>query len=174
MFRTPCHSARDLAHTSSDLASADFDGDGDVDVFALDEDATAACVYANAGDARGAELSASGNARLAHDTLVLHASGTTHSAVLCLQGTQNANGGLGTPFGDGLIGVAGTLRRLATTPTSAGAASFPVGDARPIHVLGGVAAASTRTYQALYRDPANHCTASTFNLTNALVVTWMP
>jgi hypothetical protein len=39
-------------------------------------------------------------------------------------------------------------------------------------VRGAVTAPGVRTYQIYYRNPTPFCTAATFNLTNAVSVTW--
>ncbi len=130
---------------------------------------------ANNSSAAGANLSATGTASVSADTLVMTASGMppTTSARL-FQGTAQVNGGLGTVFGDGLSCVGGTQRRLGIKAAVAGAATYPGAGNPPISVQGMVAAGDVRHYQVIYRDAAAFCTADTFNLTNAISVTWGP
>ncbi len=83
-------------------------------------------------------------------------------------------------FGDGVRCVAGSVTRLGikTTINSGlfgGAASYPAAGDPSITVRGVVpAAGAVRLYQVWFRNSAAYCTASTFNLTNGLRVTWLP
>lgn len=77
-------------------------------------------------------------------------------------------------FGDGLLCAGGSVVRLGVKHAAGGNAALPMGFERPIHALGGVVAPASRVYQVLYRDAASFCTAIAFNLTNAVVVTWIP
>ncbi len=127
---------------------------------------------ANSVNAAGGNLSASGTASLAGDTLVLGGSGMPDSSALYFQGTNQMNGGLGALFGDGLRCAGGTIIRLGTKTNVGGASQYPdTGDAS-VSVRGLVTAPGTRTYQVWYRNAAAFCTPSTFNLTNGVEVTW--
>jgi N-acetylmuramoyl-L-alanine amidase len=121
----------------------------------------------------GALLLASGTASLASDTLVLQATRLPPTAsTLFFQGTDRVNGGDGTPFGDGLRCVSGSVLRLATRTASGGAVTLGgPGDAR-VSVLGAVPVGATRHYQAWYRNSALFCTSATFNLSNGVSVPW--
>ncbi len=118
-------------------------------------------------------LAASGTPRVSADTLSLAVSGLPASvSVLFFQGTQQQNAGMGSAFGDGLRCAGGSVVRLGTKLTVAGASSYPQGGDASVSVRGGVAAGNSRTYQAWYRNAAAFCTADTFNLTNGVAVTW--
>ena len=122
----------------------------------------------------GARLSRRGAAELTSDTLILDAKGLLSSTTgFFVQGTSEAGGGNGTPFGDGRLCVSGTVRRLAPAATAVGGVASTQGGA-PLSVRGAVLAPGVRTYQFWYRDPQPFCTAETFNLTNGLRVHWLP
>jgi hypothetical protein len=124
----------------------------------------------------GGVLSASGNANLASDTLVLTASGLpTTAALLFFQGDAATAFGQGTGFGDGIRCAGGSIVRLGTKTSSGGTASFGhgVGTDPNISVKGQVPTGGvTRYYQAWYRNAAPFCTPATFNLTNGLSIGW--
>ncbi|MCY2960691.1 MAG: hypothetical protein NTY35_11045 [Planctomycetota bacterium] len=165
----------------------DTDGDGipntcdPVTAFCFGD--TGNCPCANVGAAgngcpnsvstAGANLSVTGVASLAADTLVLAGSAMPNSSALYFQGTAQANAGLGTVFGDGLRCAAGSIIRLGTKQNVVGASQYPaVGDAT-VSVRGSVTAAgSSRTYQVWYRNAAAFCNAETFNLTNGVQIVW--
>jgi hypothetical protein len=143
-----------------------------------------ACPCANGGAAGngcsssvgpGAHLATSGVARVGTDTLVLVGDGMPATAsALYFQGTQDANSGAGTVFGDGLRCVAGTIVRLGNQTNSGGASSHPGPGDPPISVAGGVMAGATRRYQVWYRNADPYCTSATFNFSNGVRVTWEP
>jgi choice-of-anchor B domain-containing protein len=119
-------------------------------------------------------LAASGTPQVSADTLSLGVSGLPATvSVLFFQGTQAQSSGLGSAFGDGLRCVSGSVVRLGTKTTSAGASSYPQAGDPSVSVRGGAAAGNTRYYQAWYRnaDPA-FCASETFNLTNGVSVVW--
>ena len=123
----------------------------------------------------GGSLRGNGIAQLSNDTVSLFGSqmpGT--STVLYFQGNIKVNGGSGNVFGDGLQCAGGTVVRLAVRLNASGASAYPTGADPDLHVQGGVAAPGERHYQAWYRDNANFCTPSGFNLTNALALRWIP
>ena len=122
----------------------------------------------------GGRLIDSGASSLSADTFVLQGSDMPSSSALYFQGTNALQGGAGVVFGDGLRCVSGTIARLATKLNAAGASQYPVPGDLPVSVRGGVVAPGVRTYQVWYRNAAAFCTASTFNLTNGLRVTWVP
>jgi hypothetical protein len=127
---------------------------------------------ANSLSASGAQLTAAGTATISADSLVLTATGMPNSSCLYFQGTSQQNGGLGIAFGDGLRCAGGSIIRLGTKSNAGGGSSYPVGGDQPISVRGLNAPGSVRTYQAWYRNAAVFCTASTFNLTNGLSISW--
>lgn len=127
------------------------------------------------------KLADSGDASLAGDTLTLTCTGVGPSTIaLFVQGTTQVQPVL---FGDGLRCFGGTLARLYTKTASGGVVSAPGAGDPSVHAraatLGGpISAGARRVYQAYYRDPAPaFCMSpagSTFNLSNALLVAWIP
>jgi hypothetical protein len=79
-------------------------------------------------------------------------------------------------FGDGKLCASQGFIRLGVAFASAGEASFPGSALGPaIHLLGAVSTGSFHYYQSWYRDAApNFCSVSLFNLTNGLMVRWLP
>jgi len=129
---------------------------------------------ANSLSAAGANLTSSGSASIANDTLVLLGSGMPNSSCLYFQGTSQQAGGLGIVFGDGLRCAGGTIIRLGTKSNSGGASQYPVGGDPSVSVRGLNSAGDVRMYQVWYRNAAAFCTPSTFNLSNGLELTWTP
>lgn len=125
----------------------------------------------NSVNAQGALLAGAGIASLAHDTVVLSGSGMTNGTVVYLQGSNQP--GMGVQFGDGLRCAVGQTVRLAIRSNVGGASSIPAAGDPVLHTMGNITAPITHTYQALYRDNnASFCTASTYNLSNALFIVW--
>jgi len=122
----------------------------------------------------GALLTTTGVADVSADTLVLHASEMPlGTSALFFQGTSSP--AAPTAFGDGALCVNGSVIRLGTKACPAGTATYPAAGDAAIHVRGQVPSANTRRhYQTWYRNAAAFCTASTFNLTNAVTVDWRP
>lgn len=120
----------------------------------------------------GGALRANGVAGVYGDSLVLRASALPNSTALFFQGTTRTQGGAGLVFGDGLRCASGTLVRLATKSAVNGQVSYPAGNEQGIAARGHVSLPGTRTYQVWYRNAANYCSASTFNLTNGVMVSW--
>jgi hypothetical protein len=119
-----------------------------------------------------------GSGSPANDTVVMTASGMLPSALaIFLQGASLS--GSGVAFGDGVRCI-GTLIRLGVKSSVSGSASYPeAGDqsmiARSATLGQPIVPGSPRYYQTYYRDPAATfaCTgASTFNITNGVVVDW--
>jgi hypothetical protein len=119
-------------------------------------------------------IEATGVASLAADSLQLRLFGVPNSSCLYFQGTARINGGAGAVFGDGLRCAGGTVLRLGTKQAAAGASAYPQAGDLAITTQGQVLAPGTRTYQAWYRNAAAYCTASVFNLSNGLELTWVP
>lgn len=158
---------------------------GRVTTYALPAFVDAFCPCANAGpcanpdpsggcahsEARGGALGACGSASVAADDLVLGASFLPQSSIaLLFAGDQRANGGIGLPFGDGLLCVAGAIRRFDTLDASgAGSAQWGPG----LGALGGWSPGDVRDFQVWFRDPSGPC-GSGFNLTNAVELTLAP
>jgi hypothetical protein len=124
--------------------------------------------------AAGANLGATGTPSIVSDSITLLGSGMPNSSALYFQGTAQQNGGLGSVFGDGVRCAAGTVIRLKTVTNVAGASQYPGGGDLTVSVRGAIAAPGNRTYQVWYRNAAAFCTASTFNLSNGLQLTWQP
>ena len=122
----------------------------------------------------GARLRASGNARMSADSFVLSGSQMPNSNALYFQGTLASASGAGSAFGDGLLCAAGTVVRLGARTNTGNASQYPrVGD-QPLSQKGQVTAGASRVYQVWYRNAVPYCTASTFNLSNAVQVVWAP
>jgi hypothetical protein len=146
-----------------------------------DGTASVACPCGNAGgtgngcassiNPLGANLTGSGNASIAGDTLALTGSGMPNSNALYFQGTTQ----IAAAFGDGLRCAGGTVIRLGTKLNVGGTSTYPAAGDLSVSVRGNVTlAGSVRSYQAWYRNAAAFCTPSTFNLTNGYSVTWAP
>jgi hypothetical protein len=124
--------------------------------------------------ASGASLTSTGLPSIATDTLTLVGSSMPNSSALYFQGTAQSGGGLGSLFGDGLRCAAGSVIRLGTKLNAGGASSYPAAGDLTISVKGLNSVGAVRDYQCWYRNAAAFCTASTFNLTNGIQVTWQP
>ncbi|MBL8863308.1 MAG: hypothetical protein JNK02_15030 [Planctomycetes bacterium] len=122
----------------------------------------------------GGKLVGQGNALLSNDTFTLVGTRMPNSSALYFQGTAQQSGGMGAVFGDGLRCAAGTITRLGTKTNAGGASAYPTAGDQSVSVRGGVFAAGTREYQVWYRNSADFCTPSGFNLTNAVQATWAP
>ncbi|HTF88371.1 MAG TPA: hypothetical protein VK843_08175 [Planctomycetota bacterium] len=130
---------------------------------------------ANSANAAGALLSASGVASVSNDSLVLTSSSMPNTPVIFLQGLAAQNAGAGVVFGDGLLCTTSPTIRLGAKVASGGTAQYPGLGNTSISVRGQVPAiGGTRIYQAWFRDNAAFCTASHFNVSNAISVLWMP
>lgn len=119
-------------------------------------------------------LGVAGVASLASDFLELFFAGTPAGPVLYFQGTSRVNAGLGTPFGDGLRCVGGTIIRLGVKTNANGWSQIPAPGDPSLSALGAVQGPGIRDYQAWYRDSAPFCGPATFNLSNALEIRWAP
>ncbi|MCK6449094.1 MAG: FG-GAP-like repeat-containing protein [Planctomycetes bacterium] len=80
-------------------------------------------------------------------------------------------GGLGTPFGDGLRCLGGTLQRFGARATGATGSLVELTPAGQFPAL--IVPGSTWHFQAWYRDPNGPCGGG-FNLSNALRITFAP
>ncbi len=118
-------------------------------------------------------LLGAGDALVVADTLALNASNVPNGPGLYFQGTTTGSAGIA--FGDGLLCANGSIIRLGVVFASGNASSYPGGTTPgPISVGGLVLPGDTRSYQLWYRDgDPGFCSTATFNLTNALTVTWM-
>jgi hypothetical protein len=123
---------------------------------------------------RGGLLQLAGTPSVSNDTATLEGEKMPNSSALYFQGTIRINGGAGDVFGDGLRCAGGSTIRLATKTNINGRSQFPDNNDPSISVRGLVTVGAVRTYQVWYRNAADFCTTSTFNLTNALELTWLP
>ncbi len=120
----------------------------------------------------GGQLVGVGQPRLSADTLVLQGSDMPNSSALYFQGTTPVTSGQGAVFGDGLRCATTAVVRLRTQQNAAGSSQYPDAGDPAVSVRGGVTVPGVRIYQVWYRNAAAFCTVSTFNLTNAVSVTW--
>jgi hypothetical protein len=133
----------------------------------------------NSASTGGAQLAASGIARITYDSVVFTTSGERPSATsIVLQGDA-LNGG-GALFGQGVRCVVGNLKRLYVKTASGGSIRAPSASDRHVHArsaaLGDtIAPGSHRFYGVYYRDPnvLGGCQpTSTFNITQQLDLLW--
>lgn len=123
----------------------------------------------------GGVLSATGNASLSSDTVVLQASGMTNGLCVFFQGTDRSYTDTDVPLlGDGLLCVGGSIARLGTRAPAGGAAQYPGPGNPTLSVRGDVLVPGTRVYQVWYRNAASYCTSATFNTTSAAEIVWAP
>jgi hypothetical protein len=147
----------------------------------------AACPCGNSGapshgcassfNAAGATLTASGNPALSVDSFHLRADGLPFGApALFFQGSSLLAGGAGIAFGDGLRCVGGQVVRLGTRAAVNGTVELGPNLGDPlISVSGSIPpGGGSFTYQVWYRNAAEFCIPSTFNLTNAWLALWTP
>ena len=121
---------------------------------------------------QGSRLSASGDASVNGDTVVLNSNfATPGQPGLYFQGDTAVNGGNGVQFGDGLRCAGGNVIRLEiVTSDGSGAGSSSVS----ISSSGGVSPGQTRYYQWWFRDPNLTVCGSGFNTSNGVEITWNP
>jgi Tol biopolymer transport system component len=137
----------------------------------------------NSAHTGGAELTAQGGTFLSSDSLYFEVQGEPASALsLLLQGTTSIASG--AVYGQGVRCVGGSIRRLYTTSAESSSVlvpDFAAGDA-PISARSSamgdvIRSGEQRWYQVVYRDPIElgGCPgSSTFNATQAGLVTWGP
>ena len=133
---------------------------------------------ANGASAAGAKLTASGDASLSNDTLVLSATGLDpNNSGLYFQANNDLSPG--NIWGDGLQCAGGQLKRLGVRFSSATGDSDTSAWATPISVkAGNVLAGDTKRYQLWYRDNSGGqpcgVGVNDFNATNGYEITWTP
>ncbi len=120
----------------------------------------------------GGKLVATGTASIGGDTITLLGSQMPNSSALYFQGTTQQNGGNGVTFGDGLRCAGGVVIRLKTIPNVGGMSQYPQAGDLSVSARGLVTTPGVRTYQVWYRNAADFCTPSTFNLSNGWEITW--
>lgn len=123
----------------------------------------------NSVNAVGARLQALGQAKISNDTLVLQGSGMPNGPCLYFQGSAAVN----NVFGDGLRCAGGQVVRLGVKINVCGSSKYPDTFDLPISIAGGATPPNTYHFQVWYRDAASYCTASTFNLTNGIFLSWL-
>ena len=171
---------------SSNVQGAFYDipADGEMVPLCFGDGTGAACPCANNGaggrgcansTGSGALLSASGNAQVSADTVVLNLGGMPNpTTCIFLQGNSVLGSGLGVANGDGLICVGTSVVRLAIK-SGPGTASYPQSGDLSVSVRGALpAAGGVRYYQGYYRNNAAFCTSATWNFSNAMRFTWLP
>ena len=126
---------------------------------------------ANSADPQGAILAATGTT--SPDTVVLQASGMPALAyALFLKGDASNQG---TPFGDGLRCIDGTLIRLRLKLSNSGTATYPEPGDPSVSIRGHTPPGSAQLahYQTYYRNAAAaFCPPETFNITNGFRIVW--
>jgi hypothetical protein len=120
----------------------------------------------------GAWLESVGSASLAAADLRLQAIGAIQGQPgLVFQGDQRVAGGAGVPFGDGLRCAGGSVVRLQVlVPQAGGFAETSV----DIGAEGGALPGEMKAFQFWYRDPTGGPCGSSFNLSNAIELTFAP
>ncbi|MFT7669377.1 MAG: subtilisin-like proprotein convertase family protein [Planctomycetota bacterium] len=149
--------------------------------FCFGDGSAAACPCGNGGDGTvgcanssgfGARLDASGLGSVSNDSLVLSASGVSPSRPgLFFEGQTLHNAGLGVVFGDGLRCAGAPIRRLDIVFSDADGLAQSTS---AISLSSNLQAGDSRAYQYWYRDGRGAPCGSSFNLTNGLLLTWLP
>jgi hypothetical protein len=133
----------------------------------------------NSSNTGGAQLTATGIARLTYDTVTFTTQGEKPIATsIVLQGQGQFSSGV--VFGQGVRCVAGALKRLYVKTASAGSITAPQATDLHVHArsasLGdNISPGTHRFYGVYYRDPIvlGGCpSTSTFNVTQQLDVLW--
>jgi hypothetical protein len=130
------------------------------------------------GGANLAGVTHGGPPSVANDEVELVASRMTPLSIcLFLQASDHVTNGVGLPFGDGLLCLRGSVRRLAVKGTGLGTARYPGPFDAPLSVRGAIRATGGRAYyQVLYRDanPFGPCGDESrgLNWTNGLRIDW--
>ena len=119
----------------------------------------------------GGKLTFSGAPSLSCDTLQLCGSQLLGTNCLFIQGSTAPVGPFN--FGDGLRCIGGNLKRMALAAVVGGNACLGGSGAVPIHTLGNVVP-GTYGYAIWYRDNSAYCTPFQYNMTNAVLATWVP
>lgn len=129
---------------------------------------------ANSMHGQGAMLVASGIPSVSANSLVLHGRDVVGALEgVFFQGDLNLNNGMGVILGDGLRCAGGNLQRLQvafSNPSGETDSSVDLSTANGVVTSPG----DTRIYQLWYRDSNQGPCSSSYNLTNALEVTWLP
>lgn len=127
---------------------------------------------ANSFNPAGANLTGTGLASVAGDTVALTASGLSGGLCIFVQGTV-----LMPPvFIDDGIWCTGSILRLGSPVVVGGASTYPTPPQLPVSIKGVLPpAGGTRFYQAFYRNAAaTFCPPATSNRTNGFQIVWGP
>lgn len=127
---------------------------------------------ANSFNPAGANLTGTGLASVAGDTVALTASGLSGALCIFVQGTV-----LMPPvFLDDGIWCTGAILRLGSPVVVAGSSTYPTPPQMPVSIKGLLPpAGGTRFYQAFYRNAAmTFCPPATSNRTNGFQIVWGP
>ena len=136
----------------------------------------------NSSATSGAQLSSSGVASLAADTLVVTADGEKPTAFSILLQGHLPPLASGRKFGQGILCFNSSLRRLYVHPAAGGVVAYPQGSDLSVSAQSAakgdaIAAGNTRLYASYYRDQTilGACTvADTFNVSQGQSVVWGP
>lgn len=172
-----------LSSTNCDVLGALVDTleGGTKSPFCFGDGSSGACPCSNTGaaghgcrnsvNAAGALLSLSGAPSTVNDTAVLTVS-SAPAAALCIF-VQSTTPPGASVFGDGLSCIGSGMIRLGTKTAAGGVASYPGSGDLALHLKGGLSFdGGTRAYQTWYRNSANFCTSSPFNISNGMLVNW--
>jgi len=122
----------------------------------------------------GASLTANGMASISNDSFSLSVAGVPGSKPgLVLRGSNQHNGGAGSPVGDGLLCASGQSARSQVQVTSGGSTLFTDFQGSPFG-NSSYGAGSHAYYQFWYRDTQNTCSGQGFNFSNGWAVLWTP
>ena len=115
----------------------------------------------------GATMTGSGSANLSNDTLQFDIAGVPGDKPGLLLRADNQ---VASPIGDGILCASGNSQRSQVQITVAGVTTFTDFQGGPFGAVANVGAATN--FQFWYRDPANTCSGSGFNFSNAWTVTY--
>lgn len=107
--------------------------------------------------------------------ITLQGSGMPNALCIYFQGSPVP----GTAFGDGIRCVNNPFQVQLKQVINVGGTSFAGGTPGPAISLQGfvntpLPAPCTRAYQCFYRNTAAFCTPATWNMTNGVMITWVP
>jgi hypothetical protein len=121
-------------------------------------------------------LTASGDASVSADTLSLTCDGVINQPGLFFQGDNTISGGAGSTFGDGIRCCGSNVVRIEVVnpPGSTSPATAQMTETATTNgPAGTILPGDKKCYQYWYRDPAGGgVCGSSFNLSNAVSVTW--
>jgi len=122
----------------------------------------------------GGRLRGEGSPSVSTGSMTLFGSGMTSSVAIYIGTSGVENGGIGSEMSDGLLCISGPIQRFGMKSNVAGASQYPdLGDGK-IASVGGYSGGMTRYFQVLYRDNYQFCKQASFNLSNAVAVTFTP